>query len=129
MKKLSLLLLVVAAGFVIGTQSSAQPPWAKAYGKRAKEWKHHDHYDRRMVVRNRYYYYPEPNVYYSPSYHRYWYPQNGVWIQLSTLPRGVVVVNQPRYNVYCDGDEVWRDNAVHVKRYKPGVRVNIEAGF
>lgn len=128
MKKLSVLLTIVAAT-LLSTESNAQPPWAKAHGKRNKEWKHSHHDGRTAVVKTRYYYYPGNNVYYSPVYHRYWYPQNGVWIQLSTLPRGVIVVNQPRYEVYYDGNDVWRDNAVHVKRYKPGVRVNIEARF
>ncbi len=129
MKKLTFLLAIVVTGLLISTKSSAQPPWAKAYGKRNKEWKHAHYESRPVVVRNRYYYYPNANTYYSPRFHRYWYPQNGVWVQLSTLPGGIVIANQPRYDVYCDGDDVWRDNAVHVKRYRPGVRVNVEARF
>ncbi len=135
MKKLSVFLTTLVIMFFLSSEVSAQPPWAKAYGKRNKEWKEdRKHRDKHFVQQRRaYYYYPASNVYYSPVYHNYWYPRNGAWVNVNVLPRNIVVVNEPRYDVYYDGDDVWRDNRVHYERYrpvpKPGVSVDIHARF
>ena len=131
MKKLLMIGMMLLGTVSIGTVAVAQPPHAKAWGKRAKQdFKH-----------GRYYYYPSNNVYYSPAAHRYWYPRNGVWVSANALPRTMVVYNQPSYVVYRDmDDEIWRDNRVHYSRYryyqpapvryvKPGVSVDVHARF
>ena len=137
MKKLPVFLTALVTMSFICTELSAQPPWAKAHGRRNNEWqRERRHEDRRFVPqpqRRSYYYYPSSNVYYSPVYHNYWYPRNGAWVNVNVLPRNIVIVNEPRYDVYYDGDEVWRENRVHYERYrpvpKPGVSVDIHARF
>lgn len=133
MKKILILTMMILATAAFTAEVSAQPPWAKAYGKRGKEDKH--------WKRGQYYYYPSANVYYSPVSHRYWYPRNGVWVNVGMLPPSMVVYNQPRYVVYRDyDDDIWRDNYRHASRYRPqpvyverpwrsGVNVNINARF
>jgi hypothetical protein len=108
------IIILLAIAFFVSTsfESSAQPPWAKAHGKKDKEWK------QGKKVKKVYYYYPASNVYYSPSNKQYWYPNNGSWVTANTLPAQYVVVNKPRHTVYYDGTEVWRDNGVHVVKFK-----------
>jgi len=136
MKKLLMMATLLLATISVVNVAVAQPPHAKAWGKRAKhDFKH-----------GRYYYYPKHNVYYSPAAHRYWYPRNGVWVSANVLPRTMVVYNQPSYVVYRDIDnDIWRDNRVHYQRYyqpvpverrryvpyapRPGVTVDVHARF
>jgi hypothetical protein len=126
MKKLLMIGIVVLACLSIGTVAVAQPPHAKAWGKKAKHnWK-----------RGQYYYYPSANVYYNPVAHRYWYPRNGVWVNTGALPRSVIVYKQPAYVVYREmDDDIWRDNRGHYSRYyrpvpvRPGVTVDVHARF
>jgi hypothetical protein len=133
MKKIMILLIVVMAAGAFSSELNAQPPWAKAWGKRAKEeqrWR-----------RGQYYYYPSANVYYSPASHRYWYPRNGVWMNVGVLPPSVIVYNQPSHIVYRDyDDDIWRDNYQHISRYRPqpvyverprrsGVSIDVRARF
>ena len=70
--------------------------------------------------RVRYYYYPSSNVYYNVTTGDYWYYDNGstTWLQAKTLPTTIVVEKTPRYTVYYNGPEVWKDNAMHQKKYK-----------
>jgi hypothetical protein len=134
MKKLMMIGCMLLATVGVGTVAVAQPPHAKAWGKRAKQQNFKNY------KQGRYYYYPSHNVYYSPAAHRYWYPNHGVWVSANVLPRTVAVYNQPSYVVYGD-DDIWRDNRVHYDRYRyyqpapvrryarPGVSVDVHARF
>jgi hypothetical protein len=70
--------------------------------------------------RIRYYYYPSSNVYYNPTTGDYWYYDNGTtaWVDVKTLPTTITITKTPRYTVYYNGTDVWKDNAVHEKKYK-----------
>lgn len=123
MKKILMMLVLFFAIGTITNEAVAQPPHAKAWGKKNKNaWK-----------RGHYYYYPSVNVYYSPVVRRYWYPRNGSWVNATALPPSLVVYEQPRYVVYRDmDDDIWRDNRRHARVYRParsGVSVNIQARF
>lgn len=71
-------------------------------------------------VRVTYYYYPSANVYYNIKTGNYWYynPNSTAWVTVRTLPSGITITKTPRYMVYYNGPEVWRDNAVHKTKYK-----------
>ena len=67
-----------------------------------------------------YYYYPSSNVYYNPANSEYWYYDDvsATWTQVKELPSTIVLTKTPRYTVYYSGEDVWKDNAVHMKKYK-----------
>jgi len=65
-----------------------------------------------------YYYYPSANVYYNVVTHDYVYDNAGTWTTVKTLPSGVTITRTPRYTIYYNGPEVWRDNAEHKIKYK-----------
>jgi len=67
-----------------------------------------------------FYYYPTPNVYYNVTSHDYVYYDGGAatWVTVRALPRGIVLTRSPRYTVYYNGPEVWRDNGLHKGKYK-----------
>jgi hypothetical protein len=67
-----------------------------------------------------FYYYPSSNVYYNPGNSEYWYYDDvsTTWTQVKELPTTIVLTKTPRYTVYYSGEEVWKDNAVHMKKYK-----------
>ncbi|MDE3235892.1 MAG: hypothetical protein KGO81_08060 [Bacteroidota bacterium] len=130
MKQLAKLILLLLIASVATKNSSAQPPWAPAYGKRNKEWREHGDRDDR---RRKFYYYPSENVYFCPDTHRYWYPRNGVWVDVDILPPALMITNRRFYPVYYDGYDVWRENREHMRYYhvkpRPRVNVNIDAFF
>ena len=68
-----------------------------------------------------YYYYPSENVYYNETTQDYWYwdaPTSG-WISVKTLPSGIVLKsNAPRHEVVYTGSDVWKENKMHLKKYK-----------
>jgi hypothetical protein len=78
--------------------------------------------------RVRFYYYPSSNVYYNVSTREYWYYDNGTtnWVEVKTLPTTIIVEKTPRYTVYYSGPDVWKDNAVHQKKYKSKKGVTTE---
>jgi hypothetical protein len=78
--------------------------------------------------RVRFYYYPSSNIYYNVSTGEYWYYDNGTtnWVEVKTLPTTITVTKTPRYTVYYNGPEVWKDNAVHQKKYKSKKGVTTE---
>jgi hypothetical protein len=67
-----------------------------------------------------FYYYPSSNVYYNVSASDYWYfdDANKAWVEVKTLPTTITVEKAPRYTVYYNGADVWKDNAAHQKKYK-----------
>lgn len=71
-------------------------------------------------TRVRFYYYPESNIYYNPANSEYWYYDDvsATWTQVKTLPTTIVLTKAPRYTVYYSGEDVWKDNAMHMKKYK-----------
>lgn len=71
-------------------------------------------------TRTRYYYYPESNVYYNVGTGDYYYydTPSTKWTMVRTLPETIVVDKTPRYTVYYNGEDVYRQNAVHLKKYK-----------
>ena len=86
--------------FMVST-ALAQPAHAKAYGK------------------HKYYYYPASNVYYDAGPRLYYYNAGPSWKSVNVLPPTFSInTGAPRYVVYYDGPEVWRDNQVHVVKYK-----------
>jgi len=64
------------------------PPWAPAHGYRAKQ---------------RYYYYPAAQVYYSPVQRGYFFLDAGTWRFGVSLPTGIVLGN--RVSVDLDGPQ------------------------
>jgi hypothetical protein len=68
----------------------------------------------------RFYYYPSSNVYYNVTTGQYWYydEPNVKWIEVKTLPETVTIEKTHKYTVYYNGEEIWKDNAMHQKKYK-----------
>ena len=49
----------------------------------------------------------------------YYYNSGPSWTGVSVLPPTFsITIGAPRYAVYYDGPEVWRDNHVHAVKYK-----------
>lgn len=70
-----------------------------------------------QVLRKRYRYYPESNVYFNPLTKRYTYQNNGKWTTAATLPSSIRITG--RYNDFdFDGDDPWKDNSKHKTQYK-----------
>ena len=67
-----------------------------------------------------YYYYPSSNVYYNVVGSDYWYydEATSAWVEVKTLPATITLEKAPRYTVYYNGKDVWKDNATHMKKYK-----------
>ncbi len=76
-----------------------------------------------------FYYYPSSNVYYNVSSGEYWYYDDvrTTWTLVKTLPATIVVEKTPRYPVYYNGTDVWKENAAHVKKYKVKKNGDIKA--
>lgn len=72
------------------------------------------------IQRVRFYYYPSSNIYYNPATDQYWYYDDvrTTWTEVKTLPTTITISKTPRYTVYYNGEDVWKDNAVHLKKYK-----------
>jgi hypothetical protein len=70
--------------------------------------------------RVKYYYYPSSNVYYNASAGEYWYYDAPTvkWVEVKTLPATIIVEKTPAYTVYYNGPDVWKENAMHQKKYK-----------
>jgi hypothetical protein len=115
--------------------SAAQPPHAKAWGKRGGPAYHRHPQPVRTKVF--YEYYPSMNVYFNPVLQRYWYPRNGVWIQANVLPQGFILSNKRRQKVWCyDNESVWVNQRYYADMPiivapppRTGVSVNINARF
>lgn len=72
--------------------------------------------------RTRYYYYPSSNVYLDPATHNYWYFNDSAanWVTTQQLPPSINLKGQRRYALYYQGMDVWKDNALHSKKYHAG---------
>jgi hypothetical protein len=73
---------------------------------------------RQENARQEFRYYPNANVYYNAAANRYWYMNNGAWVDAAYLPNNCYLGNESYSNVYYNGYDVWRDNAVHVQNYR-----------
>jgi hypothetical protein len=70
--------------------------------------------------RMKYYYYPSSNVYYNVSTGEYWYYDSPTtkWVEVKTLPTTITVEKTVVDTVYYNGPDVWKENAMHQKKYK-----------
>ena len=68
----------------------------------------------------KFYYYPSLNIYYDPTAEDYWYydESNSNWTSVKQLPSSVTLVRSPRYLVYHNDADIWKDNAEHLKKFK-----------
>jgi hypothetical protein len=68
----------------------------------------------------KFYYYPSSNVYFNVSTGQYWYYDEPTvkWMEVKTLPETITLEKTPVYTVYYSGEDVWKDNATHQKKYK-----------
>jgi hypothetical protein len=68
----------------------------------------------------KFYYYPSSNIYYNVTAGEYWYYDDvsATWTQVKTLPESITLTKAPVYTVYYNGEEVWKENAAHMKKYK-----------
>ena len=69
----------------------------------------------------RYWYYPSSNVYYNDATGDYWYfdTPTTTWMDVKSLPTTYVINDRsPKYQVWYNGSDVWKDNAMHLKKYK-----------
>jgi hypothetical protein len=139
MKKKYVIGAIPIIAIMIPVLLNAQPPHAKAWGKRGKHDRDgdDDRYEQRIRSRVYYEFYPSLNVYYNPGERRYWYPQNGVWIQANVLPERFILSNKRRQKVWCYDDEaVWVNQRYYADmpvivapQPRTGVSVNINARF
>lgn len=79
------------------------PPWAPAYGYRAKQ--------------HRYVYYPAYEVYYAPETQLWFWLDGGRWRVGASLPTGVVVAGVPGVSVVLGAERPYREHAYVVERY------------
>jgi hypothetical protein len=73
-----------------------------------------------LTQQMKFYYYPSSNVYYNPSTSDYWYYDDATsnWTSVRELPSTIHLVKSPRYLVYHSDADIWKDNAMHLKKYK-----------
>jgi len=97
MKKI-LLALTLVGSLAVCAQQQPPPPPAKV----------------------KFYYYPSSNIYYNPATNEYWYYDNPTvtWMEVRELPPTITFTKTPKYTVYYNGQDVWKDNATHKKKYK-----------
>lgn len=76
-------------------------------------------------MRYKYYYYPSisatsSDVYYNTVTGDYWYydTPSTTWMSVKTLPSGYTVDDNSKYVVYYNGNDVYKDNPMHKKKYK-----------
>jgi hypothetical protein len=77
------------------------------------------HVSAQETQRVKFYYYPSSNVCFNVSNGDYWYcdEPKTKWIEVKTLP-ATLLGKAPKYTVYYNGPEVWRENDLHAKKYK-----------
>src|SRR5579875_2496794 len=69
----------------------------------------------------KFYYYPSANVYYDIAHNQYAYDSSGLWVYTPELPNTISVnKNSKKVMVYSDNPEIWKDNKVHVLKFKNG---------
>jgi len=67
-----------------------------------------------------FYFYPSSNVYYNAASDEWVYYDEPTtkWITVKTLPSTVTIVKEPVDTIYYQGNDVWKDNAEHQRKYK-----------
>jgi hypothetical protein len=73
---------------------------------------------------SRYWYYPESNVYYNESAKTYSYmdPSTNTWTTNANLPSTIVLNKNDRAQLSYNGTDVWKDNAMHQKKYRKAAK-------
>lgn len=113
-RSMIVLAMLLATSMVL----SAQPPHAKAYGKRG----HHHEYKGNHS--QQFYYYPQYNVYYHPASKKYACYERGQWVWVATPPPGLVLRNASRYPFYFDDFDVWTFEPVR-RQSRPSVQIQV----
>ncbi len=72
----------------------------------------------------RYMYYPETNVYYNETTRTYSYfdPATNTWMTNAQLPTTIVINKNDKAELTYSGADVWKDNAMHQKKYKKAMK-------
>jgi hypothetical protein len=115
MKRSMMILYMLLA---TSTALLAQPPHAKAYGKKGHGHAYNDKQSQQF------YYYPQYNVYYHPAGKKYACYQRGQWVWLATPPPGLVLRNANRYPFYYDDFDVWTYEPVR-RQSRPSVQIQV----
>ena len=117
MKTLSGVLVVLMVGLILlagcqggGTpyavkEKNVPPPWAPAYGVRAKY---------------QYYYYPSARVYFDINRKVYFYLAGGRWIMNARLPENMVINLNEYIALELDTDRPYQYHEKHLQKYPPG---------
>ena len=105
MKKI---IMAIALLFAIGLTLSAQQPTQQPTQPTQQD------------QQTKFFYYPSSNIYYNPATSEYWYYDEPTtkWMEVKTLPETITVEKTPVVVVYYNGEDVWKDNAEHLKKYK-----------
>jgi hypothetical protein len=105
MKKI---IMAIALLFAIGLTLSAQQPTPQPTQPTQQD------------QQTKFFYYPSSNIYYNPTTSQYWYYDEPTtkWMEVKTLPETITVEKTPVVIVYYSGEDVWKDNATHQKKYK-----------
>jgi hypothetical protein len=71
-------------------------------------------------TRTRYFYYPDQNVYYNIESGDYYYydAPTTKWTQVRALPATISVEKVPRYTLYYEGEDIYKENPQHIKKFK-----------
>lgn len=116
MKKQTIIALSLLLG--VGGVLHAQPPHAKAHGKRKHEMEHSGRHQQQF------YYYPQYNVYYHPAGKKYACYQRGQWVWVATPPPGLVLRTTNRHEFFYDGFDVWAYEPVR-RHSRPTVQIQV----
>jgi hypothetical protein len=67
-----------------------------------------------------FYYYPSSNIYYDVASNEYVYYDESTqkWLNVKELPTTITLVKMPADTVYYNGQQVWKDNPEHLRKYK-----------
>lgn len=106
MKKISLFLIICMGVFSTLMAQTTTTTTTTSSSHNAKQMK--------------FFYYPSSNVYYDPANNDYWYYDDATsqWSSVTELPATVHLVKTRKVTVYHNDADVWKDNAVHQKKYK-----------
>ena len=66
----------------------------------------------------KFYYYPNSNMYYDVGSHQYIYLNNSGWVNVNTLPPGIIVNKTRRVVIYNPTPDIWVHNNKHKLKYK-----------
>lgn len=72
----------------------------------------------------KYLYYPDANVYYNESTKAYMYldPSTNTWTTNAQLPTTIVIDRKNSNEIAYNGTDIWKDNAMHQKKYRKAMK-------